>query len=508
MATIELRLSNKIQKETGRAEVMIRFFHYRIDIYARSEVFINPEFFEYYIDRKKTVNPRKPVPANAITAPLSAAVKNGWSLRKSGIIIVSNRRIKNEEVRYHEKQAERIEQIKRLISTSFEATPQEMHDKKWLKKIIDKYNHPQKYLPKEEKKVSFYELVELYITKRKIVESHARVFRVLSRAVARYEGYVRATDKSRRSFTWDIDRITRDDIENLSDYLRNEKQIADMHPNIFKKLLSSYPAGVKKGKDMIQERGENTVIKMRTRLKSLFLFFVEVGFTKNHPFDGIKIGTAKVGTPYYISIEERNRIEETDLKKEWEKMEASERKAIKLPLQTIMIQRDIFVFHCLIGCRVGDLVKMTSKYIVDGILVYTPHKTKDDGEEGMQARVPLHPKALSLIKKYKGMDPKGRLFPFISAQKYNDAIKVIFRLAGITRNVEVRNPLTGENELRPINEIASSHLARRTFIGNAYFKVQDPNLIGKMSGHVEGSQAFARYRKIEDSTLKDIIKML
>ena len=106
------------------------------------------------------------------------------------------------------------------------------------------------------------------------------------------------------------------------------------------------------------------------------------------------------------------------------------------------------------------------------------------------------------------MDPKGRLFPFISAQKYNDAIKVIFRLAGITRNVEVRNPLTGENELRPINEIASSHLARRTFIGNAYFKVQDPNLIGKMSGHVEGSQAFARYRKIEDSTLKDIIKML
>ena len=149
MATIELRLSNKIQKETGRAEVMIRFFHYRIDIYARSEVFINPEFFEYYIDRKKTVNPRKPVPANAITAPLSAAVKNGWSLRKSGIIIVSNRRIKNEEVRYHEKQAERIEQIKRLISTSLEATPQEMHDKKWLKKIIDKYNHPQKYLPKE-----------------------------------------------------------------------------------------------------------------------------------------------------------------------------------------------------------------------------------------------------------------------------------------------------------------------------------------------------------------------
>ena len=81
-------------------------------------------------------------------------------------------------------------------------------------------------------------------------------------------------------------------------------------------------------------------------------------------------------------------------------------------------------------------------------------------------------------------------------------------MAEITRNVEIRNPLTGENEFVPINTIASSHIARRTFIGNAYFKVQDPNLIGKMSGHVEGSKAFKRYRKIEDSTLKDVINLI
>lgn len=48
-------------------------------------------------------------------------------------------------------------------------------------------------------------------------------------------------------------------------------------------------------------------------------------------------------------------------------------------------------------------------------------------------------------------------------------------------------------------------MARRTFIGNLYKQVQDPNLIGKMSGHVEGSTAFTRYRRIEDDTLRDII---
>ena len=189
-------------------------------------------------------------------------------------------------------------------------------------------------------------------------------------------------------------------------------------------------------------------------------------------------------------------------------MDKDFKKKCKMPIQTLITCRDIFVFQCLIGCRVSDLIKLTPEHIENGILAYTPHKTKDEGDESIQARVPLHAKAQELIKKYKGVDKRGRLFPFITAQKYNDAIKAIFTMAGVTRNVEVRNPLTGENEIRPINEIASSHLARRTFVGNAYFKVSDPNLIGKMSGHVDGSKAFKRYRKIEDETLKNVIDMI
>lgn len=118
------------------------------------------------------------------------------------------------------------------------------------------------------------------------------------------------------------------------------------------------------------------------------------------------------------------------------------------------------------------------------------------------------PKAEELIAKYKGVDKEGRLFPFITAQKYNDAIKKIFALAGITREVIVRNALTGENEARPLNEIASSHLARRTFVANLYNKVADPNIIGRMSGHVEGSRAFVRYRNIEDETLRSVIGLI
>ena len=506
MAQIELRLSSKVQKVTGRSEIMIRFFQgTSFDLYAKSEIFISPDFFEYYINREKTENSGVKIAGNAITTSIEKAKEKGYALRKSGTIVF-RQRLETPEVKYHREQVERLEKLKKHILDHFESATKAELSSEWLKEVVDMFNHPEKYNIKQTNK-SFYELVELYIHRRQLAEGHARVFRVLSRCIARYEGFIRATEKARKDYTFSIDTVTRGDIEELSDYMRNEKALSDQYPKLFEKLIESYPAAVKKGHNKIQARGENTIIKMRTRLKSLFIFFVEEGMTTNRPFEGIKIGTAKVGTPIYISIEERNIIASYNLEKKWQEMDDEFRKNCGMPIQTIIMCRDVFVFHCFIGCRVSDLIKMTPKYIENNILVYTPHKTKD-GEEAIQARIPLHPKAIELINKYKGMDAKGRLFPFISADKYNDAIKAIFTMCEITRNVEWRNPLTGENEIRPINEIASSHMARRTFIGNAYFKVTDPNLIGKMSGHVEGSKAFKRYRKIEDETLKNVIDMI
>ena len=245
----------------------------------------------------------------------------------------------------------------------------------------------------------------------------------------------------------------------------------------------------RKGHQSLEVRGGNTLKKLAKKLKAFFAWLYETGKTSNRPFDGIKIGSEEVGTPYYISIDERNQIAAFDF-------------SYNKHLET---QRDIFVFHCFAGCRVSDLITLTPNNIINGILVYDPHKAKG---KGTQARVPLHEKALALIEKYKGVDKAGRLFPFISKAKYNDAIKVIFYKAGITRTVVVRNPKTGESETRPINELASSHLARRTFIGNAYFKAPDPAIICKMSGHTTHSRAFARYRNIEDETLQDVINQI
>ena len=199
--------------------------------------------------------------------------------------------------------------------------------------------------------------------------------------------------------------------------------------------------------------------------------------------------TIVYGTPYYISIEERNHLYNFDLSEQ--------------PI--LAIQRDIFVFHCLIGCRVGDLLKMGKSSIINNAIEYIPRKTKEG--RPVTVRVPLNTTAKEIINRYSKNEGDS-LLPFIAEQTYNYAIKDLFKLAGLTRSITVVNPTTGDEEKRPLNEIASSHLARRTFVGNLYKKVKDPNLVGALSGHKEGSRAFARYREIDEEMKIDLINLL
>ena len=454
MAAIYKRLSTKVQADTNLAEVLISLKNGN-DYFVRSKsgIFVTPDNF------------------------------------RNGEIVVNRRKVGN-DVQYHEDQLKKMNDLCAYIMGKVSDTPKEQINSVWFKEVVDRFNHPEKYAPKVEAKKSFYELAEEYLEKKDFSIDHTKAIRVLVRDVARYEGFRRATED--KEFSFDVDKVTRTDIEDFLDYLRNEKSLSEEYPKIFQKLLKSYPIGVKRGQCKLVVRGDNTLVKLTKKLKAFFVWLYETDKTKNRPFDGIKIGSEKFGTPYYITIEERNAIADFDFSGS----------------KSLEVQRDIFVFQCFVGCRVGDLIKLTEDNIINGVLVYAPHKTKDEGDQTLQARVPLHPKAVELIEKYKGSVPDGRLFPFITPQKYNEAIKAIFTKVGITRNVVVRNPKSGENEIKPINEIASSHLARRTFVGNAYFKVSDPNIIGKMSGHVEGSKAFSRYRKIEDSTLLDVINQL
>jgi hypothetical protein len=78
----------------------------------------------------------------------------------------------------------------------------------------------------------------------------------------------------------------------------------------------------------------------------------------------------------------------------------------------------------------------------------------------------------------------------------------------VTRIVTVIDTKTRTEVKRPINEIASSHMALQTFVGNLYKQVKDPNLVASMSGHAPGSKAFARYRTIDDEMKIELIGLI
>ena len=122
-------------------------------------------------------------------------------------------------------------------------------------------------------------------------------------------------------------------------------------------------------------------------------------------------------------------------------------------------------------------------------------------------RVPLNSIAKEILDKYDDND-EDKLFPYISSQKYNDAIKEMLSIAGINRLVTILDTVTQEQKQVPICDVASSHMARRTFIGNLYKKVKDPNLVGSLSGHKEGSRAFSRYREIDEEIKIDLVKSI
>lgn len=226
-----------------------------------------------------------------------------------------------------------------------------------------------------------------------------------------------------------------------------------------------------------------------TMLRVFFNWCLSNEIISTSPFKKFKIKECVYGTPIYITIEERDKIYRTNLKRH----------------PQLAIQRDIFVFQCLIGCRIGDLLNMTQGNVINDAIEYIPRKTKEG--RPLTLRVPLNDCSREILHRYKTV--KGNsLLPFISAQKYNDAIKRIFLAAGLTRIVTIINTLTREEEQVRLCDIASSHLARRTFVGNLYKKVKDPNLVGSLSGHKEGSKAFARYRDIDEDMKRELVDLL
>ena len=356
-------------------------------------------------------------------------------------------------------------------------------DGHWLKQLLFSYHHPNAYKMKGRECVnmSLSYWLEQYRTERLTERKQQGIYKLIIGLVERFEEYERQICK-RKDYVMNIGTMTAEDLRSLEKYIADEYQYARLYP----KLYDRNDRSISK-----EKRGGNYLSGLMGRISTAFNWAVKQGATTNRPFASYEIPAKVYGTPYYLTLEERNAIYDMDLSGD----------------PALASYRDVFMFQCLVGCRHSDLVRLTTDNIVDGAVEYIPHKTREKNPRTV--RVPLNGKAQAILERLQNRQRATKtLIPHNSIAKYNAAIRKLLTLAGITRNVPVLDPKTHEEIMRPINEIASSHMARRVFIGNLYKQVKDPNLVASMSGHVDGSHAFARYRTIDDEMKIELVNLI
>lgn len=174
-------------------------------------------------------------------------------------------------------------------------------------------------------------------------------------------------------------------------------------------------------------------------------------------------------TNIYLTIDELQKIEKIEKSKLSDYLENA---------------RDWLLISCFTAQRISDFMRFTADMIrvEDGqnFIEFTQVKTSKI------MTVPLHPKVIEILSKRNGEFPKA-----ISSQKYNDYIKLVCEIAGLTQEVygsklTETSPESGifrkETKMFRKCDLASSHIGRRSFATNFYTKIPT-TLLKNITGH-------------------------
>ncbi len=165
--------------------------------------------------------------------------------------------------------------------------------------------------------------------------------------------------------------------------------------------------------------------------------------------------------------------------------------------------RDWFIIGLWTGLRISDFLELDKSNLGKGYIEVQTLKT------GFPVIVPLHPQVKEVLEKRKGDFPKQ-----ISHQKFNEYVKEVCQLAGITEVVYGAKMVMVKTKLGEVSrkefgnfpkyELVSSHICRRSFATNHYNKL-DTLTIMKITGHKTEKQ-YLDYIKVTPKQHADKLK--
>lgn len=231
----------------------------------------------------------------------------------------------------------------------------------------------------------------------------------------------------------------------------------------FEDFLRSYVP--KSGQSKI---GNNTAMKHIKRLRRMVTLAYRMKWMERDPFVNFK-----------MKIEKKERGFLTDF-------ELLSIEDLSSSIERLTVVKDLFIFSCYTGISYVDIVQLSEDNIVMGI-DGSPWIMAERVKTGAPFKIPLLPKAATLIDKYKDhyrTNDTSNLLPKLSNQKLNSYLKEIADLCGIKKNL-------------------TFHMARHTFATTVTLSNGVPiETVSKLLGHTKLSttQIYARVveRKVSD----------
>ena len=423
MATIELSLSSKKDKTTNRQEIMLRFYHGKIiDCRVKTGVYIlnDPAYWD-------------------------------------GSKMVDNRRMADEERRYHNAQKEKIEKLCLHLQKEWQELDKNTPiAKDWLKAETDKFFHPEKYVvieerEEEKKPMMLREAVEAFIegAPSRIQEngnhkgqpvSHRTIlqYNQMKRYLFEYLDFAMIGDIPVR----ELDKKFYDAYVSFLNFKGFKLNTVGKHIKNVKAVINWLP---------LSERMECEFVAPR-KCKKL-----------SEEVDNV-----------YLSTEELHAIETVELEHAYHDR-----------------VRDQFILLAWTGCRYSDLDKLAEpKSIERGYFELEQMKT------GTKVCIPIFEPVKRIFQKYNGELP-----PVISNQKFNSFLKEICQMAGITEDTSITHTIAGRRitEYFPKYELVSAHTARRSFATNMFESGAPALVIMQITGH-KTEKAFLSYIKTDPET--------
>jgi len=281
--------------------------------------------------------------------------------------------------------------------------------------------------------------------------------------------YIEAKSKELTSSSVKTYRKVRNKVKRIEDYHGKTYFIDQIDRSFFDDFVSFYE---------YHSYSINTTKKEWNCIKSFVNFGAEeLDLTVYTKLNKIKLESEETDDTY-LTLEELDKIKQLDLGDRLDNV------------------RDWLIISCFTAQGISDFFNFSSENIIEHggqkLLRFKQKKTKKD------VVLPILGDVQQVLDKRKGSFPNK-----ISDQKYNDYIKEVCQLAGITEIIHGGKTVNVGTEEEPAHrkkkgmypkyELVTSHIGRRSFATNYYGKIPTPLLISA-TGHSSEKQ-FLEYIK-------------